>query len=84
MQTPRIGTVEFMSLSPDRRLAEYYKEIASINEEIARLAADMMHLSPDEREQVRLHLRTRSSKESVKQSGKITTVNELLSRLVQH
>jgi hypothetical protein len=38
MQTPKIGTDEFMSLSPDRRLAEYYKELASISEEIARLA----------------------------------------------
>ena len=83
MQTPKIGTVEFMSLSPDRRLAEYYKEIASINEEIARLAVDMLHLNPDQREEVRLYLRRRSSKESAMQSGKITTVNELLSRLVQ-
>lgn len=83
MQTPKIGTIEFMSLSPDRRLAEYYKEIASISEEIARLAVDMQHLSPDEREAVRLYLRRRSSKVSAKQSGKITTVNELLSRLVQ-
>jgi DNA-directed RNA polymerase subunit F len=83
MQTPKIGTDEFMSLSPDRRLAEYYKEIASINEGIARLAVDMQHLSPDEREEVRLYLRRRSSEESTKQSGKITTVSELLSRLVQ-
>ena len=83
MQSPKIGTAEFLSLSPDRRLAEYYKEIASINEEIARLAIDMQHLSPDEREEVRLHLRRRSSKESAEQSGKITTVNELFSRLVQ-
>jgi hypothetical protein len=30
MQTPKIGTDVFMSLSPDRRLVEYYKEIASI------------------------------------------------------
>jgi hypothetical protein len=84
MQSPKIGTDEFMSLSPDRRLAEYYKEIASINEEIARLAVDMQHLTPDEREEVRLYLRRRSSKESAKQSGKITTMNELFSRLVQH
>jgi hypothetical protein len=83
MQSPKIGTAEFMSINPDRRLAEYYKEIASINEEIARLAVDMQHFSPDEREEVRLYLRRRSSKESAKQSGKITTVNELLSRLVQ-
>jgi hypothetical protein len=81
MQTPKIGTGEFLSLSPDRRLAEYYKELASINEEIARLAVDMQHLSPDEREEVRLRLR--SSKESAKESGKVTTVNELFSRLVQ-
>lgn len=82
MQSPKIGTVEFMSLSPDRRLAEYYKELASISKEIARLAVDMQHLSPDEREEVRLYLRRRSSKESAKQSGKITTVNQLFSRLV--
>ena len=83
MQSPKIGTDEFMSLSPDRRLAEYYKEIASINEGIARLAVDMQHLSPNEREEVRLYLRRRSSKESAKQSGKITTVDQLFSRLVQ-
>jgi hypothetical protein len=81
MQSPKIGTAEFMSLSPDRRLAEYYKELASISEKMARLAVDMQHLSPEEREEVRLRLR--SSKESAKQSGKINTVNELLSRLVQ-
>jgi hypothetical protein len=83
MQTPKIGTDEFMSLSPDRRLAEYYKEIAPISEGIARLAVDMQNLSPNEREEVRLYLRRRSSNESAKQSGKITTVSELLSRLVQ-
>jgi hypothetical protein len=83
MQSPKIGTDEFMSLSFDRRLAGYYKEIASISEEIARLAVDMQHLSPDEREEVRLCLRGRSSKESAKQSGKITTLDQLLSRLVQ-
>ena len=83
MQTPKIGTVEFLLLSPDRRLAEYYKELASINEELDRLEVDMQQLSPSEREEVRLYLRGRSSKESAKQSGKITTVSELLSRLVQ-
>ena len=83
MQTPKIGTDEFMSLNPDRRLAEYYKELASITEEIARLAVDVQHLSPDEREEVRLYLRRRSSKESAKQSGRITTVSQLFSRLVQ-
>jgi hypothetical protein len=82
-QIPKIGTSEFMSLSLDRRLAEYYKELASISEEIARLALDMLHLSPSEREEVRRYLRGRSSNESAKQSDKITTVNELLSRLVQ-
>jgi len=81
MQSPKIGTVEFMCLSPDRRLAEYYKEIVSINEEIARLAVDMLNLSPDEREEVRRRLR--SSKESAKESRKIATVDELLSQLVQ-
>jgi hypothetical protein len=83
MQTPKIGTGEFMSLSFDRRLAEYYKELASISEKIARLAVDMQHLSPEKREEVRLYLRGRSSKESAKQNAKITTVNELLSRLVK-
>lgn len=77
MQTPKIGTDEFMSLSPDRRLAEYYKENASVNEGITRLAVDMQHLSPDEREEVRLYSRRRSSKESAKQNGKITTVSQL-------
>ena len=83
MQTPKIGTDEFLSLSPDRRLVEYYKEIASINEGITRLAVDIQHLSPEEREEVRLYLRRRSSKESAKQGGKITTVSELFSRLVR-
>ena len=83
MQTPKIGTDEFVALVPTESSALYYKELASISEEIARLAVDMQHLSPNEREEVRLYLRRRSLKESAKQSGKITTVNELFSRLVQ-